>query len=91
VTAREVVAILKRQIAAGSRNPLKPYLTAIESIVEMTPQIIQIELSYPRPDLLKIFAQPELALMRPRAPAGTGPFRIARQSRYSMVLTPVRD
>ncbi|WEK43369.1 MAG: ABC transporter substrate-binding protein [Candidatus Sphingomonas colombiensis] len=90
VTAQDVVAILKRQIAPASRNPLKPYLTAIDSIVEMTPQIIQIELAYPRPDLLKIFAQPELAIMRLRAPAGTGPFRIAHQNRQSMLLTPAR-
>src|SRR5436305_678697 len=41
VTAQEVVAILKHQIAAASRNPLKPFLTSIESIVEMTPQVIQ--------------------------------------------------
>ena len=91
VTAQEVVAILKRQMAAASRNPLKPYLTAIDSIVDMTPQIIQIELSYPRPDLLKVFAQPELAVMRLRDPAGTGPFRTTRRSRYSLLLTPVRE
>ncbi|WP_298669041.1 ABC transporter substrate-binding protein [uncultured Sphingomonas sp.] len=95
VTAPEVVAILKRQIAPASHNPLKPYLTAIESIVAMTPQIIQIELSYPRPDLLKIFAQPELAIMRLRGPAtsgpaGSGPFRIAHQNPRSLLLTPVR-
>lgn len=91
VTAQDVVTILKRQIAPASRNPLKPYLTAIESIVEMTPQIVQIELAYPRPDLLKIFAQPELAIMRLRNPAGTGPFRIAHRSGHALLLTPVRD
>ena len=91
VTAQEVVAILKHQIAAASRNPLKPFLTSIESIVEMTPQVIQIELSHPRPDLLKLFAQPELAIVRRRNPAGTGPFRIMHAGHRSMLLTPVSD
>ena len=91
VTAQEVVAILKRQLAPGSRNPLKPFLTSIDSIVEMTPQVIQIELSHPRPDLLKLFAQPELAIIRRRNPAGTGPFRIMHAGRRSMLLTPVPD
>lgn len=71
VTASEIVAILKRQIGPRARNPLAPWLTAIDTIVEMTPQVIQIELSRPRPDLLKLFAQPELAIAPPRA-AGSG-------------------
>ncbi|UVO49362.1 ABC transporter substrate-binding protein [Sphingomonas sp. SUN019] len=91
VTAADIVTILKRQIAPGSHNPLAPYLTAIDSIVEMTPQVIQIELSRPRPDLLKLFAQPEMAIVRLRPPGGTGPFRIVRQGARSLRMTPVPD
>ena len=90
VTAREVVATLKRQIAKGSRNPLAPYLTAIDDVVEMTPDVIEIDLARPRPDLLKLFAQPELAIVRARPTIGTGPFRI-RPGHSGQLLVPVPD
>lgn len=77
VTAEQVVAALKRQLRPGTRNPLAPFLTAIEEIVVMTPQVIEVRLSRPRPDLLKLFAQPELALVRAERPSGSGPFRVA--------------
>ena len=90
VTAERVVAILKRQIAAGSRNPLAPFLTAIDDIVVMTPQVIEVRLKRPRPDLLKLFAQPELALVRLRPPGGSGPFRVAQGGRTPL-LRPAFD
>ena len=90
VTAEAVVAILKRQIGPGSRNPLAPFLTAIDDIVVMTPQVIELRLKRPRPDLLKLFAQPELALVRVRPPGGSGPFRIAVGGR-SPLLRPAFD
>ena len=71
VTTEQVVARLRRQIVPGSRNPLAPFLTAIDEIVAMTPQVIEVRLKRPRPDLLKLFAQPELALLR--GTRGTGP------------------
>ncbi len=77
VHADQVVALLKRQIARASRNPLAPFLTAIDEIVVMTPQVIEVRLARPRPDLLKLFAQPEFALLRLRPIGGTGPFRVA--------------
>lgn len=76
VTAEDVVAILRRQIAPGSRNPLTPFLTAIDTIVVMTPQVIEVQLKRPRPDLLKLFAQPELAILRLRPAGGSGPMRV---------------
>jgi len=77
VTAEQVVPILRRLITPGSGNPLAPFLTAIDEIVVMTPQVIEVRLSRPRPDLLKLFAQPEMAIID-RARHGTGPFRIVR-------------
>ncbi|QNE33246.1 ABC transporter substrate-binding protein [Sphingomonas sp. NBWT7] len=89
--AAEVVANLRRQLRAGSGNPLTPYLTAIDSIVEMTPNVIQIELSRPRPDLLKLFGQPELAIVRSGPRLGSGPMRpIGRAGRVTR-LTPIPD
>lgn len=91
VTAGEVIAILKRQIAPGSRSPAAPFLTAIEEIVEMTPEVIEIRLKWPRPDLLKLFAQPEMALFRLRPPGGSGPFRISRRTKAGVLLRPSFD
>ncbi len=91
VSAAEVVTILRRQIGARSRNPLLPFLSAIDEIVEMTPQVIEIRLKRPRPDLLKLFAQPELALFRTRPPGGSGPFRITETYRDGVMLRPAFD
>ncbi len=91
VTAQDVVTALKRVAAADSRNPLAPYLTAIDQIVVMTPQVIEIRLSAPRPDLLSILAQPELAIFQARGLAGSGPFRIIEDDGSSVLLRPDRD
>ncbi len=106
VTAEQVVAMLQRQIGrpgpdsrtarpesraeSRARNPLAPFLTAIDEIVVMTPQVIEVRLSRPRPDLLKLFAQPELALLRLRPTGGTGPFRVAHSGRAPL-LRPAFD
>lgn len=91
VTADDVVPILRRAIARTSRNALLPYLGAIDEIVAMTPQVIEVRLARPRPDILKLFAQPELAIPGPRGDGGTGPFRIARDSGPGVLLRPVTD
>jgi peptide/nickel transport system substrate-binding protein len=91
VTAGQVVQLLRRQIGRAARNDLSPYLSAIDRVVEMTPEVIEIELSRPRPDLLKLFAQPELAIVRARATGGAGPFRLTPEPGGTLLLTPVRD
>ncbi|TKD50715.1 ABC transporter substrate-binding protein [Sphingomonas baiyangensis] len=78
IRAAEVVGSLRRAVARASRISLRPHLAVIDEIVEMTPQVIEVRLSRPRPDLLTLFAQPEMAILDPRAgDGGTGPFRIA--------------
>jgi len=91
VTSGEVVAVLRRQIAPRSHNPLLPFLSAIDEIVEMTPEVIEVRLKHPRPDLLKLFAQPEMAVFRTRPPGGSGPFRIVGTGRDSATLGPAID
>lgn len=91
VTAAQVVAVLRRQIAPASHNPLRPFLSAIDEIVEMTPEVIEVRLKYPRPDLLQLFAQPELAIFRMRPPGGSGPFRIVARDRAAILLRPAAD
>ncbi|MGI4947957.1 MAG: ABC transporter substrate-binding protein [Janthinobacterium lividum] len=91
VTAGQVVAVLRRQLARNSRNPLAPFLSAVEDVVEMTPEVIEIRLSRPRPDLLRLFAQPELAIMVPRQ-GGSGPFQpVGAPDAAKLLLRPARD
>lgn len=91
VTAAQVVTILRRQLTRDSRNPLLPFLSAIDEVVEMTPEVIEVRLKRPRPDLLKLFAQPELALFRTRPPGGSGPLKIVSVSGPSVLLRPTVD
>ncbi len=74
ITAQQVARTLKRQLAARSSNSLKDTLGAVEDIVAMTDRVIEIRLLTPRPNLLALLAQPELAIVRDGQ--GTGPFRI---------------
>lgn len=91
VTAGDVVTALRRATAAGSGNPLQPQLAAIRSIVAMTPQVIEIQLDGPRPDLLALLARPELAIYRQRTMEGSGPFRIVERAGGWVTLRPDRD
>lgn len=77
VTAEQVARLLRRQIAPASRNRLKDALGAIDEIVPMTDRVLEIRLKAPRPELLHLLAQPELALLN--RDEGSGPFGIARQ------------
>ncbi|WP_037552139.1 ABC transporter substrate-binding protein [Sphingomonas sp. URHD0057] len=73
VTAQQVARLLKRQLAARSKNPLKDPLGAVEDVVAMTDRVIEIRLIAPRPNLLPLLAQPEFAILRDGR-LGTGPF-----------------
>ncbi|HEX8573540.1 MAG TPA: ABC transporter substrate-binding protein [Allosphingosinicella sp.] len=73
VTAEQAVARLKAAAAASSRNPLKPILGAIDEIVAMTDDVLEISLKSPRPNFLQLLAQPEMAIVRNGQ--GAGPYR----------------
>jgi oligopeptide transport system substrate-binding protein len=90
VRAPEVAAAFRRRLA-DRRNPLRPFLSAIDEVVAMTPEVLEVHLSRPRPDLLKLFAQPEMALARGRDGAGSGPFRLMRRDGEATLLRPVPD
>ncbi len=91
VTAKQVVASLRAAIAPRARSPLAPSVAVIDEVVEMTPQVIEIRLKHPRPDLLKLFAQPEMAILRGGKLAGTGPFRNLTPDRAAPLLRPAVD
>jgi oligopeptide transport system substrate-binding protein len=75
ITAQQVARLLKRQLGARSRNPLKDPLGAVHDVVAMTDRVIEIELVAPRPNLLALLAQPEMSILR--GTDGTGPFTAA--------------
>lgn len=72
ISAKEVARLLKREIAGRSRNSLKDAFGAVEDIVPMTDRVLEINLIAPRPDLLSLLAQPQMAILRNGE--GTGPF-----------------
>ena len=87
ITAQQVARLLKRSIGPRSRNPLKDALGAVDDIVAMTDRVIEIRLTAPRPNLLAILAQPELAVLR--GGEGSGPFNAVpdQQAPGSLRLT----
>ena len=77
ITAEQVARLLKRNIAGRSKNSLKDAFGAVEDIVAMTDRVIEIRLIAPRPDLLSLLAQPQMAILRNGE--GTGPFTASLQ------------
>ncbi len=92
ITAGDVVAVLRRIMAPRSRHPLKPLLRRIENAPEVMagrkplkalgvndplPNIVEIRLSSPQPQLLQMLAHPSLSVVRQgEFPPANGPFRI---------------
>jgi oligopeptide transport system substrate-binding protein len=91
VQAGQVVAALRRAVASGSANRLRPHLAVIDEIVEMTPQVIEVRLRSPRPDLLTLFAQPEMAILDPARRMGTGPMVATADDGEGVLLRPAPD
>jgi len=87
VNGDHVAQSLNRAVAADSRNPFKPLLSAVDTVVGMTGRVVEIRLRTPRPNLLQLLAQPEMAIQRGRQ--GLGDFRIAHFTRNRVQLTPI--
>ncbi|MDB5672950.1 MAG: transporter substrate-binding protein [Alphaproteobacteria bacterium] len=85
VTADQVVARLRAATAPSSRNPLKPLLGAIDEIVKMTDDVLEIDLKAPRPNFLQLLAQPELGMIRGQA--GAGPYRQSDRGNGAVMLS----
>lgn len=84
ITADQVARLLKRELGSRSKNRLKDAFGAVDSIVAMTDRVVEISLTSPRPDLLSLLAQPELAIVRNGA--GTGPFSVSAGSHGELRL-----
>jgi len=73
IQARDIARLLTRTLRSASRNSGKDTFGAVAEVVAMTDRVIEIRLSAPRPNLLQLLAQPEMALTREGL--GTGPFQ----------------
>lgn len=85
--AGDAARLLRSAINSRSRNPLKPLFGAVEEIVAVTPEVVEIRLLSPQPYLLELLAQPEMALLDGRS--GTGPFEIAIRQDSALTLRPI--
>ena len=85
ITADQVARLLKRELAPRSRNSLKDQFGAVEDVVGMTDRVMEISLTAPRPDLLSLLAQPQMAILR--GGRGTGPFTPAAASGGAIKLS----
>lgn len=86
--AERVTKLLRLAIAERSRNALKPVLGAIDEIVAVTPEVVEIRLKAPRPNFLDLLAQAELGIIHRNR--GTGPLQIAGpQNQGTLILEPV--
>jgi oligopeptide transport system substrate-binding protein len=92
LTAGDVVAVMRRIMAPDSRHPLKPLLRRIENAPEVMagkkppkalgvydplPNIVEIRLASPQPQLLQTLAHPSMSITRRgEFPPATGPFTV---------------
>ena len=84
--AELVARRLRTVITRRSENRLKPILGAIDEIVAVTPQVVEIRLKAPRSNLLDLLAQPDMAIMgRKLAP---GPLMVASRTEKQVTLQP---
>jgi oligopeptide transport system substrate-binding protein len=82
--AEKIAQLLRRRIALASGGALRPILDGVDEVVAVTPEVIEVRLGAPRPDLLTVFARPELGLLVDAK--GSGPLRITRNAHGMVVL-----
>ena len=85
VTATDVARMLTARIAALRRLDPDGPLDAVQTVVPMTGEVIEIKLAAARPYLLQMLAQPQMAVLTREG--GTGPYRRTRQG-SAVMLTP---
>lgn len=83
VTAGDVARLLTARIERLRRLDPHGPLDAIEKVVPMTGEVIEIRLAAPRPYLLQMLAQPQMALLS--RDGGTGPYRQSRWGKAVML------
>jgi peptide/nickel transport system substrate-binding protein len=89
VTAHQVARILRRAIGRQSRSAIRDNFGAVTEVVSMTDRVLEFRLNAPRPNLLQLLAQPELAVVRNGG--GTGPFAVETKRGEDGELRLVRE
>lgn len=87
IQASDVAQLLKARIAANLALDPHGDLAAVDNVVAMTGEVIEIRLTVARPFFLQMLAQPQMAITR--KDGGTGPYRREPRGR-ALFLTPVR-
>jgi peptide/nickel transport system substrate-binding protein len=88
VTAKEVARMLAARIESIRKLDPDGPLDAVEAVVPMTGEVIDIRLAAARPMLLQLLAQPQMGIVS--RDGGTGPYRKAGWGR-GLRLTPADD
>lgn len=86
LTAKDLVAPIRAAMNPGGQNRTRRLLAGIEEVNAITPQILELRLRGPRPNLLALLAQPDMAMLRRKS--GSGPFRVSRTSGKGIALIP---
>ncbi|MGW8202095.1 MULTISPECIES: ABC transporter substrate-binding protein [Sphingomonas] len=86
VTAPDVARMLMARIESLRRLDPDGPLDAVQAVVPMTGEVIEIRLAAPRPYVLQMLAQPQMAVLS--RDGGTGPYRRAARGN-ALVLTPI--
>lgn len=88
IEAHEVARLLKLRMAANRKLDPLGDLDAVEQVVPMTGEVIEIRLSTPRPYFLQMLAQPQMGITHTEG--GTGPYRREQRPR-ALFLRPASD
>ncbi|RVT40684.1 ABC transporter substrate-binding protein [Sphingobium algorifonticola] len=88
IEAADVTALLRNRIATNLLLDSHGDLAAIQDVSSMTGEVLELQLSVPRPYLLQMLAQPQMAITR--RDGGTGPYRKERRG-AAWFLRPVVD
>ncbi|MBB4641968.1 ABC transporter substrate-binding protein [Rhizorhapis suberifaciens] len=85
ITSKQVAHILSARVRVARSSWLSGDLDAVEEILPMTGEVVEVRLSAPRPNFLQILAQPEMGITGKNG--GAGPYRRDRRDQ-SWMLTP---
>jgi peptide/nickel transport system substrate-binding protein len=89
VTSDQLARILRVATAPDGRNRLAPFFSAVDEVVAVTPEILEIRLKHPRPHFLDLLTQPEMGFIL--RGAGSGPYRISGNNKRVVTLAPIAD
>ncbi|WP_420143452.1 ABC transporter substrate-binding protein [Sphingobium sp.] len=86
VTAPDVARMLMARIESLRRLDPDGPLDAVQAVVPMTGEVIEIRMAAPRPYVLQMLAQPQMAILSREG--GTGPYRRSGRGN-ALILTPI--